>query len=123
MKKTAAFMATAFLLAGCGPSGNDVACHLYEESYNKFADAVAAGEPSESILDLMDDMDVRIGESLATASGEVRTQMEASKEAASLVTPSDTGDASLNFFVTTSLVATACSDSGNPIDLRSLSGE
>lgn len=123
MKKTTAFMAMAILLSGCAPGGNSAACQHYEESYNEFADAVAAGEPSESILQLMGDMDVRIGESLSTASGEVRTQMEASREAASLVTPSDSGDASLNFFVSTSLVATACSESGNPIDLHSLGGE
>jgi len=46
--------------------------------------------------------------------------LESSREAAALVTPDDTGDAGISLFYSTSLVASACSDSGNPIDLHDL---
>lgn len=108
------------LLSGCAPSGNATACGSYAAAYNELADAVAAGEDRDGLLQIMDDMDLAIDKALLTATGEVRVQITASRDAVILVVPTDTGEAGINFFYSTTRVASACSDSGNPINLHDL---
>lgn len=110
-------------LCGCAPSGNGKACELFAGSYNELADAVASGEDPDELWGRMEDMHFKIDEALITATGIIRIEMEASRDANLLVDRTGTGQEGIDFLYSTTLVASACAEDGHPIALQSFSDE